>query len=306
MMEIIPGQTYSFHLPGGRDNQEDARYPDDDRPGGRPRVFVVCDGVGGEAKGEVASNTVAQTIGDYLSSLDTSKPLTDNDIARALSEAYNALADALTDDNRGMATTMTLLCLHAGGATVAHIGDSRIYHIRPGDGILYRSNDHSLVNALVHSGNITPEEAIDHPKSNYITRCMTADANDDRQTAADVATITDVEPGDYFLLCSDGVVHCADDEALLSLLASADSDEQKMEHLALICRRSPDNSTAFLIPVISVSTDKDDEPDHANEALPAGTPTVVIDKPTGMIAEVKASKPTIIERLSSFIIDLFD
>lgn len=305
-MEIIPGQTYSFRLMGGRANQEDARYPDDDMPDGLPTVFVVCDGVGGEAKGEVASTTVTRAMGDYMESLDSAEILTEDDISKALHEAYDALADVRTDDNHGMATTMTLLCLHAGGATVAHIGDSRIYHIRPDVGILYRSSDHSLVNALVHSGNISPEEAIDHPKSNYITRCMTAVDSDDKRTAADVATITDIEPGDYFLLCTDGVVHCVDDERLTALLSSADSDEQKMERLAMMCRRSPDNSTAFLIPVISVSSDKDDGTDLTEETMPAGTPTTIIDKPAGMITEVKASRPTIIERLSSFITDLFD
>lgn len=305
-MDITAGQTYSFRLMGSRANQEDARYPNDDMPDGQPAVFVVCDGVGGEAKGEVASSIVVQTIGSYMESLNMSEPLGNDDIAKALYEAYEALTNAQTDDNRGMATTLTLLCLHAGGVTAAHVGDSRIYHIRPRVGILYRSNDHSLVNALVHSGNLTPEAAIDHPKSNYITRCLTTDVGSDRQAAADVITITDISPSDYFLLCTDGVTHCADDEALVDIFNSPDSDEQKMECLAMMCRRSPDNSTAFLVPVLSVNAEKEDNIVLADENPPVGTPTKIIDARTDMVAEVKPSKPTIIERLSSFIIDLFD
>lgn len=305
-MEIIIGQTYSFRLMGGRANQEDARYPDIDKPDGQPMAFVVCDGVGGEAKGEVASSIVARTIGGYMGGLNPAKSLANDDIAKALAEAYGALAEAQTDDNRGMATTLTLLCLHAGGATAAHIGDSRIYHIRPNAGILYRSSDHSLVNALVHSGNLTPEEAIEHPKSNYITRCMTAGDSSDRQAAADVITITDIEPGDYFLLCTDGVTHCADDETLVDILSSAESDEQKAERLAMMCHRSPDNSTAFLVPVISVCTDKEEDPKPTDEPPVAGTPTRIIDTPVDTTTEVKPARPTVIERLSSFILDLFD
>lgn len=216
-------------------------------------AFAVCDGVGGQAKGEVASRTVADAIGEYMQKADLGKPFGAEDFRKVLDHAYARLEKAMSRDTRDMATTMTFVAFHGGGVFCAHMGDSRIYHVRPGVGILYRSDDHSLVNALVHSGLITPEEAIDHPQSNVITRCLTYVEPDHERPAATSIQITDVQPGDYFFLCSDGVVHCVDDDQLLAILSSDEDDGEKIRQLAEMSRNSADNNTAYLIGIEDVA-----------------------------------------------------
>ena len=251
-MEIILNQPYSFCQLGKRGNQEDARFPDDNVPQGYKAAFVVCDGVGGQDKGEVASRTVADAFGEYIENIDLSKPFTDEDFSRSLGFAFDALQKRMNGDSKQMATTLTFVCFHSEGVFMAHIGDSRIYHIRPHVGILYQSEDHSLINALVHSGNITPEEAINHPQSNVITRCMGYVAPGQNRPTATTYNIKDVEAGDYFFLCSDGVLHKVDDSKLISILSSDNSDKDKLGYIADLSKNSSDNNTAYLIGVKDV------------------------------------------------------
>ena len=251
-MEIILNQPYSFCQLGKRGNQEDARFPDDNVPQCYKAAFVVCDGVGGQDKGEVASRTVADAFGEYLENTDLSKPFTDEDFSRVLGFAFDALQKRMNSDSKQMATTLAFVCFHSEGVFMAHIGDSRIYHIRPHVGILYQSEDHSLVNALVHSGNITPEEAINHPQGNVITRCIGYVAPGRNRPTATTYNINDVEAGDYFFLCSDGVFHKVDDSKLISILASDKSDKDKLGYIANLSKNSSDNNTAYLIGVKDV------------------------------------------------------
>lgn len=254
-INIQLGQAYGFYQIGQRKNQEDARFPDTDTPPLNQRVFIVCDGVGGLDKGEVASATVAAAIGKYLEQYDLKKPFSMQELSYALGAGYDALDSKNVGANRGMATTLTLLVAHGAGITVAHIGDSRIYQIRPGQdrgGVIYRSYDHSLVNALVRNGVLTPEQAIDHPKSNIITRCMGGENPENRDDATSYC-LTDIEPGDVFILCSDGVLHGLSDEDLVNLINADSTLEQKTVELAARSASSTDNNTAFFIPVESVN-----------------------------------------------------
>lgn len=254
-MDIQLNQPFSFLQRGRRSNQEDARFPDENAPQGCKPAFVVCDGVGGQDKGEVASRTVADAIGQYMQRVDLAKPFTSEDFGKVLEHAYTSLYKKMRGDTREMATTMTFVCFNAAGAFCAHMGDSRIYHVRPGVGIMYRSEDHSLVNALVHSGNLTPEEAINHPKSNIITRCISYVEKGMDKPSATTILLDDVEAGDYFFLCSDGVLHCIDDDELLTILSSDLTDKEKIDIIAEKSRNSSDNNTAYLIGVNHVDQD---------------------------------------------------
>lgn len=256
-MTIQLNQAYSYCQLGQRANQEDARYPDLDKPAADQRFFVVCDGVGGEEKGEVASRTVCDAIAAALAGRDWGTLFGYDDFALCLQAAYTALDRRANAANKGMATTMTFLAVHGEGALVAHIGDSRIYHVRPSSGILYRSDDHSLVNAMVHSGVITPDEAIGHPNDNIITRSMTARAEGSERAKATVMQLDDIAAGDYFILCTDGVLHQVTDEQICAVLADAAlADEQKCRRLAQLTAESADNNTLYLIPVAQVVTEE--------------------------------------------------
>lgn len=301
-MEILLKQPYSFCQKGRRSNQEDARFPDDDSPQGVKPAFVVCDGVGGQDKGEIASRTVADAIGDYMDNVDLTKPFDVSDFSKVLEYVYSRLDKAMGHNNREMATTMTFVCFHANGVFCAHMGDSRIYHIRPGVGIMYQSEDHSLVNALVHSGNITPEEAINHPQSNVITRCIGYVEKGSEKPSATTMQIEDVEDGDYFFLCSDGVLHKIDDSKLYNILSSDVSDKNKIEQLADLSKDSSDNNTAYLICVEKVLYANESKDEAENNDVSDTTP---LSNRSGMSQEAFPHQMTTGKRISNFLKDLF-
>lgn len=290
-MEIKLNPAYSFHQQGRRDHQEDSRFPDVEQAPSLQRFFVVCDGVGGCEKGEVASQTVCEAIGKAMTGVDFGCDFTNEDFHRVLDAAYNALDKAAKSGSRDMGTTMTFICFHAGGCTMAHIGDSRIYQIRPTEGVVYRSDDHSLVNSMVHNGMITPEEGLTHSQRNVITRFMEPVEADQNRCMATVMRTTDVKAGDYFLLCTDGVLHCISDDQLLQILMGDESDEKKMHLMAEMSKESEDNNTAWLIAVADVIADKSsvaEDPNDESEALPV---TKRMTTKTRHLEEIESIQP---------------
>lgn len=137
-IELYP--PLSIHEIGQRENQEDSIIQWNNR------LFVLCDGMGGHEKGEVASQTICQSLVTWFeNNIKPDKPFCDDQLREAIEFAYTEL-DKYADDNpRQMGTTLTLLYLGSKDITAAHMGDSRIYHIRPDVGVLYQSRDHSLV-----------------------------------------------------------------------------------------------------------------------------------------------------------------
>lgn len=237
---------------GLKNNQEDYLYPS--QADTHTRVFIMCDGMGGHDNGEVASMTAGSTLGDYLSSCSMVDIPT---FETGLAKAYDALDNIDTNSTKKPGTTMTCLCLNENNYLVAHIGDSRIYHIRPSlynsetkrGGILYQSSDHSLVNDLLKAGELTEEEARDFPQKNVITRAMQPHLA--KRYKADAYTFDDIQGGDYFFLCSDGVLEQVSNEALCEILAQDNlSDELKLARIKLICEnKTKDNYTCWLIPI---------------------------------------------------------
>lgn len=305
-MEILLKQPYSFCQLGRRSNQEDARFPDVNAPQGVKPVFVVCDGVGGQDKGEVASRTVTDAIGEFMDGVDLTKPFGPSDFSKVLEHVYKRLEKAMGRDNREMATTMTFVCFHGEGVFCAHMGDSRIYHIRPGVGILYQSEDHSLVNALVHSGNITPEEAINHPQSNVITRCIGYVEKGADKPSATTMQIEDIEEGDYFFLCSDGVLHKVDDSELFNILSSELTDKEKLKIIAEESKGSSDNNTAYLIGVEKVVPDNNEVISEHYKSSGVDCSTVLLEKRNQQIQEVAPCSESVWKRIFKFLKGLFD
>ena len=240
-----------MHELGSRSNQEDSLYPLPQDLTDKARCFVLCDGMGGHDSGEVASDAVCRTMGAVADGLnDEGKPFTVESFQAALQAAYDALDARDTQAAKKMGTTMTFLAFHAGGCFVAHIGDSRVYHLRPGQGILFETRDHSLVNDLIKVGELTPEAAKDFPQKNVITRVM--QPNQERRARADIKEITDVRPGDYFFMCSDGVNETMESNHIANVLLDEEySDSDKMRIIKEVTESSRDNHTAFLIRVQS-------------------------------------------------------
>lgn len=250
-------KAYNLQELGQRTNQEDSLFPALGKSTSDDRLFVLCDGMGGHEKGEVASATVCETLSRViLSAWHPGEVLSDELFLQALSAAYDALDAKDNGEERKMGTTLTFLCLHASGVTVAHIGDSRIYQLRPASKnsparIVFRTQDHSLVNDLVKIGEITEEEAKHHPQKNVITRAM--QPCQEHRAKADIAHLTDVLPGDYFYMCSDGMLEEASDENILNIITKPNAtDEQKLEMLRNVTEENKDNHTAHLIHIDKV------------------------------------------------------
>lgn len=250
-------KAYNLQELGQRQNQEDSLFPALGKSTSDDRLFVLCDGMGGHEKGEVASATVCETIsGTILSEWNPNEALSDELFLQALSAAYDALDAKDNGEERKMGTTLTFLCLHTNGATVAHIGDSRVYQLRPASKksqarIVFRTQDHSLVNDLVKIGEITEEEAKHHPQKNVITRAM--QPCQEHRAKADIAHLTDIQPGDYFYMCSDGMLEETSDENILNIITKPNvTDEKKLERLRQVTEDNKDNHTAHLIHINNV------------------------------------------------------
>lgn len=258
---IIKSKTISLQELGKRDNQEDSIYPpvsDNECKGSD--LYILCDGMGGHDCGEVASQNVCSTMSEYVLSNPREDGLFDkDDFYTALNVAYDRL-DSL-DDNQSekkMGTTLTFLKIHRGGVFIAHIGDSRIYHIRPSaQKILHVTRDHSLVNFLISLGELTPEEARTSKQKNIITKAI--QPNQGCREKADCLNITDVREGDYFYMCSDGMLEISEDDEICNVICMRKrTDVQKMAILKDVTKDNFDNHSAHLIHITSVKNEKED------------------------------------------------
>lgn len=206
----------STHIGRIRKVNQDAFDRFDDHERGEI-LLVVADGMGGHQGGEVASRMAIGTLGKLCREGDGDPPsrLT-NAIERANSEIHKLASKDRTLMGMGTTVVALLLC-EQGPSFVAHVGDSRLYRLRGGE-FEALTEDHSIVALLVRDGSISPEEAWDHPKRNQIMRALGVRED----TEVDIAPL-DIQSGDAFLLCSDGLYGMLPD-ADLKVLAGAAPD----------------------------------------------------------------------------------
>ena len=250
-MNITIGKPWAVCEKGGRQNNEDSIYPLPETVNSNQKLFLVCDGVGGSAKGEIASALACESFQTFFSTFLEGEPSKEFvDRAVKYTEARFDSYVELHPEAKGMATTLTMVAVGKSGVTLAHVGDSRIYQFRKGK-IIYETEDHSLVNALVKLGKITKEEALLHPRRNVIMRAI---EGTEHSTEADVALLRDVQEGDYFFMCTDGVLERLWDEDLSHIFStSANPEEIKDAILAACCGKTRDNFSFYILPVQSVS-----------------------------------------------------
>jgi protein phosphatase len=244
----------SIHEIGQRPNQEDSIIQWNNR------LFVLCDGMGGHEKGEVASQTVCQSIVKWFEDNIKDDSFTDDQLREAIEYAYQQLDQYADGNPKQMGTTLTLLYIGNNGITAAHMGDSRIYHIRPNKKVLYQSRDHSLVFDLFQAGEISYDEMLNYPQKNIVTRAMTP--GEDQRMRADIIHISDIQPGDYFYMCSDGMLEQMSNDELLTLLSSESTDEEKQKQLIEATINNQDNHSAWLIHVRDVIKEEGDETEN--------------------------------------------
>ena len=224
-------------------------------------VFVVCDGMGGQAAGEVASKMGVDTILDYFRKAggETGKYPVEGQPLEGVSERANALASSIRLANRsifeaasknaghaGMGSTVVAALVKGSFLSIAHVGDSRIYLIRK-DSIQQLTNDHSLVMEQVRRGLITQEEAEKSNMQNIIIRALGSEDT----VEADVDDMV-AQPGDILLLGTDGLTKYVKDAALLKLVKSAPTLSQACDALIQAARDGggDDNITCILVRVV--------------------------------------------------------
>ena len=181
---------------------------------------VVCDGMGGANAGNVASELAVRHISEYvIRSYRDGMDMTDTEktLKNAIVSANISLYDMAVNNAElaGMGTTAVAAFVKDGAAVIAHVGDSRIYLVN-GE-IKQLTRDHSVVQSLIESGKITPEDAKVHPRKNVITRALGAEEN----VAVD-SDCLNLSNGDTLLLCSDGLTNFLDDKDILTVFQNND------------------------------------------------------------------------------------
>lgn len=255
-MKIEIYQPQAIWELGQRNNQEDSIFPAFGEATDDDRLFILCDGMGGHEHGEVASRTVCKAMSNAILSLDK-QSFTDDDLLDALQVVYRQLDSLDNSHLKKMGTTLCLLYFHKGGMTAAHIGDSRIYHTRPKENrILYQSRDHSLVYDLYQAGEISYEEMRTSPQKNIITRAI--QPGEESRVRPAIVHIADIQPGDYFYICSDGMLEQMSNDELCHLLSAGGSDEKKRMQLIAATSDNKDNHSAYLIHIKEVMREAGD------------------------------------------------
>src|SRR3954453_8383860 len=213
-------------------------------------LFVLADGMGGAQAGEVASRTAVEVFSEQGGLPDG--PGTYEERLAALVAAANVqvYSQAQSDDQfAGMGTTLTVAYVGEDDLAIAHVGDSRFYVLRDGE-LQQLTDDHSLVGELVRRGQISAEEAEDHPQRSIITRALGIEGD----------VVVDhfswpVRDGDIFLLCSDGLTGMVPDAKVAQIIAGAPSLNAAAQELIAAANEAGgrDNITVILFRVEEVT-----------------------------------------------------
>ena len=239
-MAPTPTSAAVSHVGKIRANNQDSGYAG-------AHLFVVADGMGGHAGGDVASAIAAKRVAEA----DTEYPsVRDAEFAlqQALIAANAMLAETVFEHSEltGMGTTVSGILRVGDQLALAHIGDSRVYRFRDGE-LTQITSDHTFVQRLVDSGRITPEEAAVHPRRSVLMRVLgDVDASPEIDTA-----IFDTKPGDRWMLCSDGLSSYVADDKMQTILATVRTAQGAADRLVKesLDHGAPDNVTVVLVDI---------------------------------------------------------
>ena len=191
-----------------RSNNQDSGYAGSN-------LFIVADGMGGHTGGTLAAQQVIHTAGSNFGQFSARSESPRDLLESSLNEAHVLIKASRFMNEKDPHSTAVMLLLQPGRASWAHCGDSRLYHFR-GERLKFRTTDHSYVETLVAKGRITPEQALVHPNRNILLTSL----GGNEPPRIDHGETSDVQAGDAFLLCSDGVWGYFGDAELGSLVAA--------------------------------------------------------------------------------------
>jgi PPM family protein phosphatase len=254
-----------------RQNNEDALLVGE---GEDETLFVVADGIGGFEAGEVASSLAVDVLKDLPPG---------ESFKAAIGEANRRIVAAGRGDEKLSGMGTTVVAIRFGGtqgepvAEVAHVGDSRAYLMRGGD-MKPITEDHSLVAELVRSGDLTRDQAAEHPQKNLITRALGADEEVDVDTA-----VLSVEAGDRILLCSDGLSDMVSEAGISEILAQSPDDPERAARGLLSAALDAGGNDNITVVVVDVMEQPAREADARNER----------ERHSSGISELLAAKPSV-------------
>jgi len=205
-------------------------------------LAVLCDGVGGDYGGDMASKIAIKSATYFFTSNESDDYL--NRIKTSLEESNSFVINHSkgSETLKSMATTIEMLFLKNNLAFWGHIGDSRIYHLRSGR-IKQVTKDHSLVQKLLDEGFITHKQAKNHPNKNIITRAL----GDNLFIEPDISKIklNEYEKNSFFI-CSDGITNVISDNELEEILNISDMEEKKNQIIKLVKQRGAPDDYSFI------------------------------------------------------------
>ncbi|MEC1256736.1 protein-serine/threonine phosphatase PrpC [Bacillus subtilis] len=211
-------------------------------------LAVVADGMGGHLAGDVASKMAVKAMGEKWNEAETI-PTAPSECEKWLIEQILSVNSKIYDhaqaheECQGMGTTIVCALFTGKTVSVAHIGDSRCYLLQDGD-FVQVTEDHSLVNELVRTGEISREDAEHHPRKNVLAKAL----GTDQSVSIDTRSF-DIEPGDKLLLCSDGLTNKVEGTELKDILQSDSAPQEKVNLLVDKANQNggEDNITAVLL-----------------------------------------------------------
>jgi protein phosphatase len=239
-----------------------------------PPLFAVADGMGGAQAGEVASKLAAAALEDT----DAGTAGGEERVVALIQEANRRVYERSNADPSasGMGTTITAALVEGTRVTFGHVGDSRAYLLR--DGAMEQlTEDHSLVNELMKTGKLSPEEAETHPQRSVITRALGTDPDVDVDTF-----VIEAKEGDVFLICSDGLTTMVADEDILDLLERHHDDLDRAAKSLVAAANRAGGEDNITVVVFSISADEGDTitmpasaaDDDTLDGVPSPSPTV--------------------------------
>ncbi|MDF1485459.1 protein phosphatase 2C domain-containing protein [Ramlibacter sp. H39-3-26] len=243
-------------------------------------LAIVADGMGGRSGGRKASDQVMLTARQLFDRYD---PATDDGssmLEQIVKESHMVIKlTAISSEQEPHSTIAAFLINPLGDCHWAHVGDSRIYHFH-GDKMVRRTSDHSYVQALVDRGEITPEQALTHPRSNILIGCLGTE--EDPPIAMHL--IPQLQAGDTLLACSDGVWHYFSPEEMASVVSSLtprEATEFLIEKARSRSRGGGDNLSLAIVH-IEAMPDTRNKPPHG--AAPGAPPPAAGGQPSGSAA----------------------
>ena len=220
-------------------------------------LAIVADGMGGHQAGDVASSLAVASFREAIEKNASKVMLSEEEARMLIRQAIGDANDAIytlasqNEQYHNMGTTIVAALIRDARAVIGHVGDSRAYKVTS-EGITLLTADHSLVNELVKSGQLSLEEALHHPRRNVLTRAIGTDP----QVSIDVQTL-DWSAGDVLLLCSDGLTNMVSEEQMFTAVSSEEMDlEAKADYLIQLALDAggDDNVTLVLLQDASAAT----------------------------------------------------